>query len=408
VRRGFATTGDEKATGEQAGAPKSNGHADASGTWAQNDFEDKVDDALLRLHIQAEAKRRFEEERAGPAPGFDAGLLSEIVARTPEPPYRIHGLVPSDGGLLVVAQRKTGKTTLELNIARSLITAEAFLGRFSVVPVTGRVAILNFEVSAGQIGRWAHEAGVPEDRLFLVNLRGRRNPLALDEDRELLAAKLREQEIESLIVDPFGSAFTGSSQNDPGEVRRWLDELDRYARADCGVRDLIVTAHAGWNGERVRGASALEDWADSVITMTKSDDGSRYLRAIGRDVSLDEDRLQFDPETRLLTMTGIGNRLVAARNAKARELVPHVVACVEKNPAMSQAGVEKAMQARRGGVGTSFQSQDVRNALVLAEQEGLIRIDRPLEGSRGRATKHYLMDLVQPESGPTSSGRGSQ
>jgi hypothetical protein len=69
---------------------------------------------------------------------------------------------------------------------------------------------------------------------------------------------------------------------------------------------VVLSAHAGWNGERARGASALEDWADSIITMTKDDSedgtGERYLRAIGRDVDLEEDRLDYDPRTRTLTL----------------------------------------------------------------------------------------------------------
>ncbi len=31
---------------------------------------------------------------------------------------------------------------------------------------------------------------------------------------------------------------------------------------------MILTAHAGWVGERTRGSSALEDWPDSIVTMT--------------------------------------------------------------------------------------------------------------------------------------------
>ncbi len=172
---------------------------------------------------------------------------------------------------------------------------------------------------------------------------------------------------------------------------------------------MILTAHAGWGkGDRARGASALEDWADAVITMTKNDDESRYLRAIGRDVAIDEDLLHYDPRTRLLTMTGSGNRVQAARNDKARQLIPHVVECVLKEPGSSQNRVEKAMDERRGEIGTSFQSQDVRNALSLAEEAGLIRIERPEQGGRGKPTRHYPVDLVQPESPPDPSGRGSQ
>ena len=145
---------------------------------------------------------RVAAERAGTSPPFDAGLLDDVLARPLEPPYRIEDVLPSDAGLLVVAQRKTGKTTLELNLARSLITGDKFLGRFAVRPVKDRVAILNYEVSAGQLARWANEAGVPKDRLYLVNLRGRRNPLHHPEDRKRLAELLIENEVESVIVDP--------------------------------------------------------------------------------------------------------------------------------------------------------------------------------------------------------------
>jgi sugar phosphate isomerase/epimerase len=118
----------------------------------------------------------------------------------------------------------------------------------------------------GRRGRRFH------DRLFLVDLRGRRNPPRDGEDRERLAQHLRDQGVESLIVDPFGRAFTGSSHNDAGEVGAWLAELDRWARADVGARDVILSAHAGWNGERTRGASALEDWADTTITLVRDHD----------------------------------------------------------------------------------------------------------------------------------------
>jgi hypothetical protein len=212
-------------------------------------------------------------------------------------------IVPWQASCLISAQRKTGKTTFVLNLARSLLTGEDFLGRFAVRPINGDVAILNYEVSAAQLARWADEAGVPRGRLFLVNLRGRGNPLGDDDGRMRLAALLRSRGTEALLCDPFGRAYTGVSQNDPGEVGRWLDDLEHFARTDVGVNDLMLTAHAGWEGERTRGASALEDWPDSIITMTRGgrvdgDGGedARYLKAIGRDVELEEDRLNFDME----------------------------------------------------------------------------------------------------------------
>ena len=166
--------------------------------------------------------------------------------------------------------------------------------------------------------------------------RGRRNPLSHPEDAARLAAALRAHRVESLIVDPFGRAYGGKSQNDAGEVGAWLVDLDRFARVDVGALDLILTTHAGWNGERTRGASALEDWPDVIMTMTKdeteSGNGARYLRAIGRDVDLDEDRLDFDPDTRRLTLAGVGNRKQASEYRQDADTRGAIVRRLERHP----------------------------------------------------------------------------
>lgn len=337
----------------------------------------------LRVRAAARALVDAEQRAAEPAPAFDAGTLAEVLARPAEPPHRVDGLIPSEASTLIVAQRKTGKTTLELCLARSLIVGDDFLGRFAVRPIAGRVGFLNFEVSAGQLARWARDLGIPSDRLYLVNLRGRRNPLANPEDRAMLAAALRGQQVETLIVDPFGRAYGGQSQNDSGEVGAWLTDLDYFARGEVGAADLVLSAHAGWNGERTRGSSALEDWADSIITLTRDaeDEGVRFLRAMGRDVEVDEDRLSFDPFTRLLSMTGAGSRKVVAKMRHLEDLVPAVVQVVKAIPGIT--GNKLAAAAREAG--HSFRHGDEIKAAALAVERGLLRIE---PGSRN--AKHYF------------------
>lgn len=277
-----------------------------------------VRDEVRRLRAQRDARAILAAEGRSRDP-FDAGTLAEVLGRPEEPAARVETLIPWQASTLVVAQRKTGKTTWSLNLARCLVTGEPFLGSMAVRPINpdAKVGLLNFEVSGAQLARWAHECGVPAERLFLVNLRGRRNPLTDTEDRADLADLLRAQRVETLIVDPFGRAFSGESQNDAGQVGSWLIGLDEFARANVGALDVILTAHAGWNGERSRGSSALEDWADSIITLTRDEEtGERFIRATGRDVDLDEDRLDFDPVTRLLRLSGNGSRQTAAQSRK--------------------------------------------------------------------------------------------
>ena len=354
-------------------------------------LDQEVAAEVRKLRVRDEARRRLAAEKEDATKPFDAGLLEDILARPPEPPFRIEGLLPSEAGMLVVAQRKTGKTTLMLNLARSLLTGQRFLSRFEVRPLSGRIAILNFEVSGPQLARWADEVGVPQDRLFLLNLRGCRNPLSHPDDRIRVAALLEEQRVECVIVDPFARAYGGTNQNDSGEVGSWLTDLDRFVRSEVGAVDLILTTHAGWNAERTRGSSALEDWADSVVTMTRGigkDEDTRYLRAIGRDVHLDEDQLHFDTETRLLSLTGTGSRKDTRKKAKADSLLIPIELYVAEHPGVSStdliAGIRR--QVDDGKLDLSFQDADVRTAAKLAAEQGLILRN---EGGSGKPTKHY-------------------
>jgi hypothetical protein len=352
-------------------------------------FDRDVAHETHRIKVRETAKRRVADERAAAAPPLDAALLGAVLARPAEPPSRVESLIPSDAGTLLIAQRKTGKTTITLNLARSLLTGETFLDRFHVRPVTGTVAFLNYEVSAHQLARWADDVGVDPERLLLVNLRGRRNPLAHEEDRAHLAELLKAHNAETLIVDPFGRAYTGQNQNDAGEVGSWLADLDRFARGDAAITDLILTAHAGWSGERTRGSSALEDWADSIVTLTRDpdDEDRRFLRATGRDIDVDEDELAFDPHTRHLSLTGAGSRKSARESRNVTELVDQVVAYVTANPGASKNKIEEAIKGRR---------DNIRQAIIQAVSTGAIWQDI----HSGRIAHHPK--LAQPR--PTSPG----
>lgn len=344
-----------------------------------------------RLRVEREARAVLDAELRGPLPPFDAGTLTEVLARPAQPEHRVQDLIPWEAGTLLTAQRKAGKTTTVLNLARSLLTGADFLGRFGVRRVDGEVALLNFEVSAAQLAHWAADVGVPPDRLYLVNLRGRRNPFADPDDEQRLADHLRARGVESIICDPFGRAYTGTSQNDPGEVTGWLVQLDQFARGMVGAHDLVLTAHAGWNGERTRGSSALEDWADSIMTLTRDagEDtaGERYLRAIGRDVELDEDRLDFNADTRHLSLAGAGSRKGAATRRHLDELGATVLKIVADHPGINGAGVERTLRDS----GQPFQKGQERRVL-----EDMVREGRLVREPGPRGAKLYTLPTHSP------------
>jgi hypothetical protein len=263
----------------------------------RNRFELRVNTKLDELRILDEARDRLAAEKAAaltPTP-FDAGLLEEILARPAEPPSRVTGLIPSDAGTLIVAQRKTGTTTWMLNLAHSLITGKPFLGRFTVRPIAG-----GSPSSTTKSPRPPYTAAP------------RRRPSCTCRP----APRPRGR---SPAGRPVRPRLHRPVTNDPGEVGAWLADLDRYARGDLGVTDLVMSVHAGWDGERSRGSTALEDWADSIVNLTKDDDGVRYMRAIGRDVEVDEDALSYDGGSRLLAMSGAGSGKQAAIDKAIRD-----------------------------------------------------------------------------------------
>lgn len=334
-----------------------------------------VAQSVERKLIEHEAKLQFGKAMAelDPAAPFDFGTLDEILARPEQVQFRVDGLVLADGFTSVVAQRKTGKTTFNLNLADSFLTGRDFLGRFPVVPVSGNVAILNYEVSGYQLGMWAESVGLDRNRLLLVNLRGRRNPLVHEQDRAALAELLRSRDVESLFIDPFSRAFYGESQQDNTQVQAFLNDLDVFARSEVGARDVILNVHAGWNGGRSRGASALEDHPDSIILLRKDGDeddesGLRFMKALGRDVDVKEDQLHFDPDSHRLSLTGLGSMAKRKQDQKSADLEPKIARIVTAEPGINTQGVTDALRRAEA----RFQKGDETKTLKAMFEGGRI------------------------------------
>lgn len=348
-------------------------------------FNEDLRKAMSRALAQRAATEALRAAETSDAPPFDMGSLAEILARPAQPPARIAGLIPWGASTTVVAARKTGKTTFLLCLARSLLTGAPFLDTFPVVPIAAgaRVAFMNYEVTGETLARWADDMGVDRDRLQLVNLRGRRNPLGHPSDRAELAARLRALNIETLIVDPYSRATT-QKKEDNNDTTAFLTDLDRFAREEAGATDLILAVHAGWNQERSRGASALEDWPDSIITLTRdtADDstGERFMHAMGRDVDVDEDRLDFDRDTRLLRLAGAGSRKRSREDKKTADLAVYVVRAARAAPGLSYSAAELAIKNMDDA--PRFRNGDVAKAARHAAERGHLHIGA---GPRGAA-----------------------
>lgn len=290
---------------------------------------------------------------------------------------------------LLVAGYKTGKTVLALNLLKSLADNEPFLGFKSALPDDGRrVAFWNYELTEDQARRWVRELGVEHpERISHLPLRGYRMPLQTDQIVEWAVRWLDARDVKVWVIDPFAEAFDGD-ENDNSEVRVWLQNLNEIKRR-AGVEDVWLVVHSGHaeqeeGRERARGASRLEGWKDVGWYYAKhpDNDGLRFLRAFGRDVSVSNFAVRMDPRTRGLsrdsTSEGMTRDQVVA-DSKARK----VAEIVARHP-----GINATALRRQLGKGTNEAKDDW---IELAEDMGLIRRE---VGGPGKPTLHFP---VEPE-----------
>ncbi len=288
--------------------------ADFSRLPPADEFEASVREAERRMRVQEEARRRVNAvPRRVVLHAVGETLVDALAAPTEVEEWAVEGLLTRGGNALLAALMKAGKTTLAQNLSVAWADDEPFLGRFAVTPLVGRIAYLDYELSEAQAIRWWRDLEIkhPERIVRPLFLRGDNLPFWEDETRDELAAWLRDNEVERLIVDPAARAMRPlvDDENSNSQVAAWTDSMDALKK-DGGVSELVVVTHFGKGAreedeERARGASRLEDWADSIWYLSKERQGdARWLRALGRDVEVAPLDLQYDSDTRRLTASG--------------------------------------------------------------------------------------------------------
>ncbi|QIK49644.1 AAA family ATPase [Gordonia hongkongensis] len=271
-------------------------------------FEAGVAFELEKLRIREEARARLRREQAAGISIPPRISLTDFLAQ-PDPPiaYRIDRLHPIGGRSLLAAQKKAGKTTFIGNLMRCLVDGGDFLGRFTVSPLHGRVALIDNELHETTLRRWLRDYNITNTGAIDVHpLRGKVSTFnILDPDiRTRWAADLRAANTNLVVLDclrPFLDALGLNEHTEAGQFLVAFDEL----LSEAGVDEAVVVHHMGHSGERSRGDSRIGDWADAnwkIVREDAEDDAStRYFSAFGRDVDIREGRLAFDKHSRALT-----------------------------------------------------------------------------------------------------------
>jgi hypothetical protein len=122
-----------------------------------------------------------------------------------------------------------------------------------------------------------------------------------------------------------------------------IDEI----KAEARVSETIMPAHTPKaktepGAETARGASRLEDWADSLIYVTRDlIAGSRFIRAEGRDVELDETALSFDHATRGLSVDLFGHNREQVRRQRTTTNGRAAILAALRDPSVGPDGLSQ-------------------------------------------------------------------
>ena len=264
----------------------------------------------LKQTARDQARKQINDQNASTRytlPTYAPSLTEELKQPDEITKYIIDQLWPTGANISLTATYKAGKTSTINNIVKSLVDGVPLFGHF---PTTheGRIGIWNYEVSANQMRRWMRVVNINNtDAISLLNMRGHTWPLSSDYIIKQTINWLKENDINTWIVDPLARAFVGSGdENSNQDVGTFLDTLD-YIKDQAGVNNLLIAAHTGRNNEqgnsRARGASRFDDWVDARWMLTKTSDNQRYFTADGRDVTLEESRLDYNEHTKEQTIT---------------------------------------------------------------------------------------------------------
>ncbi len=216
--------------------------------------------------------------KASCAEKFPTEAAHRLATRPEERRWLIESLWAAEAVGVVGGEPKTCKSFLALDMAVSVASGMACLGRFSV-PTQGRVLLFAAEDALHVVReRLEGVAGAVGVELSSLDIQVITEPvirLDLSADRERLAATVARLSPRLLVLDPFVRMHR-VDENLSGDVAPLLAFL-RGLQREHGLA-VVVVHHAKKNGGRVRagqalrGSSEFHAWGDSNLYLARRGD----------------------------------------------------------------------------------------------------------------------------------------
>jgi AAA domain len=254
------------------------------------DFEGEVLARIEQIRIGQEAKRRIAAEDAAGLVMPRAVRLDTMLASPPgNEEWIVENLLRQGTLILVTAERKAGKTTLVLNLARSLLDGVPFLGTYQTARAQGYVVLFDFELPYRTAWRWLNAMSITNTTgLLYEGMRGRASTFNViaPGTRAALAEQMLSAGVKIVIIDCLTPLILAHGLDENTEAGRLIEGLQAL-QAEAELDAVVVVHHQGWGeAERARGDSKLEGLPDDLWRLSlqdRNDPGSlREFYAYGR------------------------------------------------------------------------------------------------------------------------------
>lgn len=251
---------------------------------------------IVRAWDAEDRLRATEQARANEAAKLVAaveipGRINLATYTPPDTAWLIDGLMPMDGSLGLFAERKAGKTTTVVEMVRSMLSGDEFLGRFATnLPAGARVALMDTEMTPAMLHHEYTKVSIPAehlDRIDLHPLRGRSRLLDLRNE----ATRARWQELIApgavIIVDCLYTVLAAAQVDESSaQVSDIIDGIKALA-VQCSAAGLVIVHHLGKDPTKgARGHSSIEGGVDILATIwldgPPAADTPRLFSATGR------------------------------------------------------------------------------------------------------------------------------
>ena len=350
------------------------------------DVPESVRKILARRKAMREALRIEAEESFTPPPTERVRTLADLKLSPPDPmKYLIKDILGVKHNGVLIAQWKTGKTTFAMDLVKSLVDGDPFLGQFEITKRC-RVVFWSLEVEMDELTRdFALPMQFQHDTDLLVfDGVGHGVNILTEAGKKYTVAQLNGYDV--WVIDSLSVLAVWAGVNidkDNVDTRRLFAAIDEI-KARSGVQVSFVLAHTPRaemqeGKERARGASAIDEHAGARWILTE-DGGVRFLSVNGRGVALRQTSLVFDAETKRSAIGGETRAELADENN-----VQAVVTLVRGAPGLSKLKLTE-MVKRRLNCGAAA----ARDAIEESVENGWLEVRRETRSGGGRATvRHY-------------------